>query len=148
VGASDQSDCLGCRTASGAHAEDEVYRDERVVAVVAQHAVNPGHLVVVTLDHVRNALTMDEELLCHTLLVARRLAGRLREALPCSGVMLWFNNEEPCQTLFHAHLHIIPREQGDAMDVQFGEVVEATGRAAMAERLGPLLSVAKTDAAE
>jgi histidine triad (HIT) family protein len=126
---------MGCRTAAGAHTAEEVYRDDRVVVVVAQHAVNPGHLVVVTQEHVRNALTMEEDLLCHTVLVGRRMAARLRETLPCSGVMLWFNNEEPCQTLFHAHLHIIPRDPGDHMDIQFGAGVDAPEREAMAARL-------------
>jgi histidine triad (HIT) family protein len=128
-------ECMACRTAAGAHAAEEVYRDDRVVAVVAQHAVNPGHLVVVTLEHVRNALTMENDLLCHMMLVARDLAERLREALPCSGVMLVFNNEAPCQTLFHAHLHVVPRHAGDEMDRTFGASVEPEERAAIALRL-------------
>lgn len=132
-------ECMGCRTASGAFAGEEVYRDERVVAVVAQHALNPGHLVVVTREHVRNALTMEDGLLCHMMLVARDLASRLREALPFPGVMLVFNNEEPCQTLFHAHLHVIPRAHGDEMDTKFGSEVPATDRAAMAARLRPAM---------
>jgi histidine triad (HIT) family protein len=132
---------MGCRTAAGAHEGEEVYRDERVVAVVAQHGINPGHLVVVTCEHVRNALTMDEELLCHMVRVGRRLAGRLREALPCSGVMLVFNNEPPCQTLMHAHLHVVPREHGDEMDTKFGEFVPEPERVAMAERLRRVMAL-------
>lgn len=129
--------CLGCRTARGEFASEEVYRDERVIAVVALHAVNPGHLVVVTHEHVRNALTMEPDLLCHMLLVARTLGSRLRESLPCAGVMLVFNNEAPCQTLFHAHLHVIPREFGDEMDERFGHAVAAEQRLEMAAHLRP-----------
>ena len=136
---SEEQECLACRTARGEFAAEEVYRDERVVAVVALHAVNPGHLVVVTREHVRNALTMDADLLCHMVLVARALAARLREALPCAGVMLVFNNEAPCQTLFHAHLHVIPREFGDEMDARFGHEVSADERAETATRLRPAL---------
>jgi histidine triad (HIT) family protein len=135
----EEQECLACRTARGEFAAEEVYRDERVVAVVALHAVNPGHLVVVTREHVRNALTMDTDLLCHMTLVARDLAARLRDALPCAGVMLVFNNEAPCQTLFHAHLHVIPREFGDEMDARFGTAVGTTQRVEMAARLRPAL---------
>jgi histidine triad (HIT) family protein len=135
----EELECLACRTARGDFAAEEVYRDERVVAVVALHAVNPGHLVVVTREHVRNALTMEAELLCHMMLVARDLAARLRDALPCAGVMLVFNNEAPCQTLFHAHLHVIPREFGDEMDARFGIAVGTTQRVEMAARLRPAL---------
>jgi histidine triad (HIT) family protein len=134
--------CMGCRTASGEHAADEVYRDERVVAVVAQHAVNPGHLVVVTRDHVRNAFDMDAALLAHLVRVGRDLGASLRAALPCTGVMLAINNEEPCQSLFHAHLHVVPREPGDRMDRRFGEAVEPAERARMADRLRGSLAVA------
>jgi histidine triad (HIT) family protein len=130
-----ETECLGCHTASGAFAEEEVYRDDLVVAVVAHHAVNPGHLVVVTREHVRNALTMAPELLAHMVVVARDLAGRLIRSLPCEGVMLVFNNEAPCQTLFHAHLHVVPRHTGDEMDVKFGGEVGDAERRAMAGRL-------------
>jgi len=135
----EERECMACGTARGEFAGEEVYRDERVVAVVALHAVNPGHLVVVTREHVRNALTMDADLLCHMMLVARTLAARLREALPCAGVMLVFNNEAPCQTLFHAHLHVIPREFGDEMDARFGHEVCAEERVRLASRLRPAL---------
>ena len=124
--------CMACRTAAGEYAADEVYRDDRVIGVVAQHAINPGHLVVVTIEHVRNALTMDEDLVAHMMRVAVRLGKRLRERLDCPGIMLCFNNEEPCQTLFHAHLHVIPRYHGDEMDRLFGSPVAAEDRSAMA----------------
>jgi len=128
-------DCMGCRTAAGEHAAEEVYRDDRVVAVLAQHAMNPGHLVVVTREHVRNALTMDAALLGHMMLVARDLGVRVRETLGCPGVMLLFNNELPCQTVFHAHLHVIPRHEGDEMDRPFGVPVPDDARRETAARL-------------
>ncbi len=127
--------CLACHTAAGAFAQDEVYRDEHVVVVVAQHAINPGHLVVVTREHVRNALTMEPDLLCHMMRVAQRLGRELIPAMPCEGVMFLFNNEAPCQSLFHAHLHIAPRNTGDAMDYRFGSTVGPAERAAVASRI-------------
>jgi histidine triad (HIT) family protein len=138
-GLDQEETCLACRTARGEFAGEEVYRDDRVVAVVALHAINPGHLVVVTHEHVRNALTMEADLLSHMVLVARTLGNRLREALPCPGVMLVFNNEAPCQTLFHAHLHVIPRDFGDEMDTKFGNEVASAERQVVAARLRPNL---------
>ncbi len=131
----DTADCMGCLTARGGSGADEVYRDDRVVVVVAQHAVNPGHLVVVTVEHVRNALTMELDLYAHVCLVARELAVRLRAALPCESVMLLFNNEPPCQSLMHAHMHIVPRLSGDSMDHPFGQGVPPEERSALASRL-------------
>jgi len=132
-------ECMGCRTAQGFAAADEVYRDDRVVAVVSQHATNPGHLVVVTREHVRSALTMSDALLGHVMKVGCELARRLRDGLPCSGVMLVFNNEAPCQTLFHAHLHVVPREHGDRLDEKLADPVAPAARAAMASRIRSFL---------
>lgn len=131
---------MACRTAAGACAADEVYRDDQVVVVVAQHAINPGHLVVVTREHVRNAFPMSDALLCHMVLVARNLARQLHAGLPCSSVMLVFNNEAPCQTLFHAHLHVVPREPGDEMDRTWAYPVGPEERAAMASRIRAVLA--------
>lgn len=128
-------DCLACRTAAGEFAADEVYRDDRVVVVLAEHAINPGHLVVVTLEHVRNALAMDDALLGHMHCVARDVGRLLIERLGAPGVMFVFNNEAPCQSLFHAHLHVVPRYPGDAMDHRFGDPAPPTERAALARRL-------------
>lgn len=128
-------DCMACRTAAGEYAAEEVYRDDRVVAVVAQHAINPGHLVVVPVEHLRNALAMEEDLVGYMMVVAARLGRRLREALGCPGVMMVFNNEAPCQTLFHAHLHVIPRHPGDEMDRTFGGPVAPEDRARIAAKI-------------
>lgn len=132
---SEPEGCLACRTVSGESAADEVYRDDRVVVVVARHAVNPGHLVVVTCRHVRNALDMPDDLLGHMCRVGASMARRLRERLGCEGVMLVLNNEKPCQTVFHAHLHVVPRHSGDEMDRPFGRPVGEAERARMAARL-------------
>lgn len=131
----EDSECMACRTAAGHSAADEVYRDDRVVAVVARTAINPGHLVVVTLEHVRNALGMDDELLAHVFRVGRDLARHLHAALPCPSTMLVMNNEAPCQTVFHAHLHVVPRFPGDEMDHTFGRPVPEAERAELAARL-------------
>ena len=132
-------DCMACRTAAGESAADEVDRDDQVVAVVSRHAVNPGHLVVVSLEHVRNALTMDDALFVHMHRVARELALLLRKAMPDAGIMLAFNNEPPCQTVFHAHLHVVPRYAGDDMDRKFGTAVDEDERAEIAARLRPFV---------
>lgn len=135
----ENQECLACLTFAGASSPDEVYRDEQVVAVLAHHALNPGHLVVVTREHVRTALDLDSGLLTHLILVGRRLAAQLHQALPCASSMLVFNIEAPAQTLFHTHLHVIPRRDGDAMHYKFGEQTTAAERAELAARLRPSL---------
>jgi len=52
---------------------------------------------------------------------------------------LVFNNEAPCQTLFHAHLHVVPREHGDWLDEKLADPVDPAARAAMASRIRSFL---------
>ena len=133
--AEQEEGCLACETVHGACPEDEVYRDENLVAVVARRQINPGHLVVVTREHVRSLIEMDDALACQALTLSRTLAKALLRGLGCPGVMLVWNNGEPCQTVFHAHLHVVPRWHGDEMDVSYGRPSEAAERRAQAELL-------------
>lgn len=142
-GASDAADCLGCRTVAGSHAADEVYRDPWVVAVVALHAVNPGHIVIVTCEHARNVFYTADALFTHIMLVARDLGQALMTALPCPAVMIMLNNERPCQSLLHTHVHVVPRLPGDGMDRRFDVDVSPEERAATAWRLRPALSTVR-----
>lgn len=130
-----ETGCMACRTAAGDCADDEIYRDEHVVVVVARHAINPGHLVVVTLEHIRNALTMEADLLTHMTLVAKEMGLLLRRVWPECGIMFCFNNEAPCQTVFHAHLHVVPRFDGDDLDRTFGSATTTTERTEIAALL-------------
>lgn len=132
--------CMGCLTSAGAAAADEVYRDEHVVAVVARHALNPGHLVVVSHLHAPTAFELPDRLLAHMTLVGRELARRLQDQLPYPGSMLVFNIGDPAQTLFHTHLHVIPRQPGDEMHRKFGREAPDEERAARARRLQPFLN--------
>jgi histidine triad (HIT) family protein len=74
--------------------------------------------VVVPRRHSRNLYEISEEDLAHTLSSAKRLAGQMRDTLGCDGVNL-INSCEPAawQTIFHFHVHVIPRYEGDPLQL-------------------------------
>ena len=110
-------DCLFCRLtrAPDEYRANHVYADERVVAWPVLHPVNPGHLIVVPREHVRNAYNLPPDLAGHMVAVAARLGQVAAREFGFESTSLLLNNEAPAQSVFHAHLHAIPRSVGDAL---------------------------------
>ena len=81
--------------------------------------INPwtrGHALVIPRNHSRNLYEAPDEDLEHAVTAAKRLALRMRDALACDGVNL-LNACEPAawQTVFHLHVHVIPRYDDDPL---------------------------------
>jgi len=73
-----------------------------------------GHIIILPKEHFDNLYSIDEETAAHVFKVATRLAKAIKEALNCDGMNILQNNEEIAgQTVFHFHMHIIPRYLGD-----------------------------------
>ncbi len=77
-----------------------------------------GHALVIPRKHTPNLYEIDDDDLRHTAVAARRLARRMKERLRCDGINL-LNAAEPAawQTVFHFHLHVIPRYEDDSLEV-------------------------------
>jgi histidine triad (HIT) family protein len=111
-------DCIFCGIVAGdvsAHIVDE---DEHTVAFADLNPWTRGHTLVVPRRHSPNLYEIDDEDLRHASVAARRLARRMRERLGCDGVNV-LNAAEPAawQTVFHFHLHVIPRYEGDPLEL-------------------------------
>ena len=109
-------DCLFCKIVSGELSSERVDEDEHTVAFMDINPWTRGHALVVPRIHSRNIYEIDDEPLARTLVAAKRLALRMRERLACDGVNL-LNSAEPAawQSVFHFHLHVIPRFEGDPL---------------------------------
>ena len=125
-------DCIFCKIAAGEAPAEIVQEDEHTLAFMDLNPWTRGHALVIPRRHSRNLYEIDEEDLDRTIEGAKRLALRAREALGCDGVNL-INSCEPAawQTVFHFHVHVIPRYEGDPlrlpgqpMDVGEGELAE------------------------
>ncbi len=79
--------------------------------------VNPGHLLVVPIEHAANLSALDEDVIGHLFKIGGRLAGSLRRTdLDCEGVNLHMADGSAAgQDVMHSHLHVIPRFMGDGM---------------------------------
>ena len=103
-------DCLFCKIAAGELPAEIVQEDEHTLAFMDINPWTRGHALVIPRRHSRNLFDVEDADLAHAAGAARRLAGRMRDALGCDGVNL-LSSAEPAawQSVFHTHVHVIPR---------------------------------------
>jgi histidine triad (HIT) family protein len=109
-------DCLFCKIVAGEIPAQKVDEDEHTIAFMDISPWTRGHALVIPREHSRNLYEIGDDDLSHTMLAAKRLALRMKERLECDGVNL-INSCEPAawQTVFHLHVHVIPRYDDDPM---------------------------------
>jgi histidine triad (HIT) family protein len=107
--------CVFCRIVAGLEPSSAVYEDELVLAFLDLYPVNPGHTLVVPKAHAAALGELPEETGAHMFRVAQRVAARMRcGPLRPEGVNLWLaDGKAAYQEVFHMHLHVFPRYEGD-----------------------------------
>ncbi len=94
----------------------KVYEDAHVLAFMDNHPVAPGHVLVISkTSHARNLLEIEPRELARVMAVAQRIIRAEFTALGATGVVIQQNNGS-AQTVFHLHVHVIPRYNGDGGD--------------------------------
>ena len=108
-------DCIFCKIIAGDLPSSVVYRDNTAIAFMDINPVTEGHLLVIPLKHSDNLSEMDEDTGAHLFRVAMRLQTAIRRSgLRCEGINLFLADGEAAgQEVFHAHLHVFPRYEGD-----------------------------------
>jgi histidine triad (HIT) family protein len=110
------NDCLFCGIVAGDVPAQIVDSDDHTVSFMDINPATPGHALVVPRTHSADLMEISEEDLEHATVAAQRLAKRMKEALQPDG----FNILNACgsaawQTVFHFHLHVIPRYEDDPL---------------------------------
>ncbi len=111
-----ESDCIFCKIIAGELPAEIVDQDERTITFMDINPATRGHALVVPRAHVKNLLEVGPEDLQATMLAAQRLAKRATERLGAAGVdLLNACGAAAWQTVFHFHVHVIPRYEGDPL---------------------------------
>ena len=116
------AECIFCSILAGEAPASFVYRDEVCSAFVDIQPVNLGHLLVIPNVHATHLADLDGETAAHLMRIGHRLAAALRASgLRCEGVnLLLADGKAAMQSVFHVHLHVIPRFKGDGFGFRFG----------------------------
>ena len=108
--------CVFCRIVSGELPASRVYEDENTLVIMDIQSVNPGHMLVLVKPHRANVYALEDELAGAAMRTAARMARAVKKAFGCEGVTLLQANEPAgAQTVFHFHIHVLPRWEGDGM---------------------------------
>jgi len=111
-----EPDCLFCKIIAGEIPAQIVQEDERTVAFMDINPATRGHALVVPRRHARDLLEIEPEDLAACMDSAQRLARRAAERLRTDGVNLLNScGQAAWQTVYHFHIHVIPRYQGDPL---------------------------------
>lgn len=137
------TDCVFCKIVAGQIPSTRVYEDAEVLAFMDIGQVNPGHVLVAAKRHAPDLYALDEAQAAALGRAQVRIARAIRDAFQPSGLSVYQANGKPAgQTVFHFHLHLVPRHEGDGMQLTWPvknppreRLQEAAAR--IRERLGP-----------
>lgn len=108
------TDCIFCKIISGDIPSYQVYEDDDVLAFLDITQTTKGHTLVVPKKHIRNVLEMSAEDAATLFSKIPHIASHITQRLSASGMNILQNNEMIAgQTVFHAHVHLIPRYRKD-----------------------------------
>jgi histidine triad (HIT) family protein len=111
-------DCIFCKVLSGEIPSQKVYEDEHAVAVMDINPWTRGHALVIPRNHSTDLLEISQADLDATIAAAQRLARMQKERLSCDGVNLLNScGAAAWQTIFHFHIHSIPRYANDPLQL-------------------------------
>lgn len=115
------TDCVFCKIIAGDIPSSKVYEDDKAIAILDITQVTPGHTLLIPKTHHRNLLEMDATSTAELLSLVPEIAGKILRATGATGLNMVNNNEEVAgQTVFHTHIHLLPRyEEGDDFDMTF-----------------------------
>ncbi|GJM38731.1 MAG: HIT family protein [Acidimicrobiales bacterium] len=119
-------DCVFCLILAGELPASFVHEGPDVVAFMDIQPATPGHLLVIPRDHHADLSDVRPDIAAEMMIVGQRLGAAMRETtLRVDGINLFYADGEPAgQEVFHAHLHVIPRWDGDGFLIQptYGEL--------------------------
>ncbi|HOT96648.1 MAG TPA: HIT family protein [bacterium] len=141
--------CIFCEIAAKRIPAQVIYEDERCMAFMDLMPINPGHVLIIPKEHAANIWELPPAAAQALLPAAQKVAAALRSSgLRCEGVNLHMANGEVAgQSVFHAHLHVVPRFAGDGFGLKFppgyGAEADKNELAAAAEQIRQALVKAR-----
>ena len=107
-------ECIFCKLANGDIPTMKLYEDDDFAVIFDAGPATLGHALILPKEHFANIYEIDEEILAKAYKLAKKLATVMTEVFAADGFNLLQNNNEAAgQSVFHFHIHLIPRYKGD-----------------------------------
>lgn len=112
------SDCVFCRIVTGQIPSTRVFEDEHTLAFMDLGQVNPGHVLVAVKKHAPNLYELDEAQAAAVARACVKVSRAIQNAFKPEGLSVYqANGQAAGQTVFHYHVHLLPRHAGDGMEL-------------------------------
>ena len=122
-----KDDCIFCKLSNGDIPTNALYEDDVVKVIFDLNPASKGHVLILPKNHFDDIYSMDDATAAHVFQVAVKVAKAMKETLGCEGLNIVQNNGEIAgQTVFHFHMHLIPRSKGDEVGLgwKMGELTD------------------------
>nr|WP_296262862.1 HIT family protein [uncultured Merdimonas sp.] len=119
--------CIFCKLAGGEIPTATLYEDDDFRVILDANPAAKGHALIIPKEHYANLYELDDELAAKVMVLAKKMITKLTDVLGCDGYNIVQNNGEAAgQTVFHFHLHMIPRFKDDGVGLtwKMGELTE------------------------
>ena len=120
--------CIFCKLANGDIPTNTIYEDADFRVILDASPATKGHVLILPKQHYANMFEIDDEVLAKAAKLAKKVITHEKEVLGCDGYNVLQNNGEAAgQTVFHFHMHLIPRYKGDQVGITWhpGELSDA-----------------------
>ena len=112
------TNCIFCKIANGEVPSKTLYEDDSFRVILDLGPATKGHALIIPKEHYANLYELPEETAGETMKLAKRMVIKMTERLGCEGFNLVQNNGDLAgQTVFHFHMHMIPRYQADGQKI-------------------------------
>ena len=112
------TDCIFCKIVAGQIPSTRVFEDEHTVAFLDIGHVNPGHVLVAVKKHAANLYELDEAQAAAVARTTVKISKALKAAFQPEGLSVYqANGKAAGQTVFHYHVHLLPRHEADGMEL-------------------------------
>ncbi|WP_346707369.1 HIT family protein [Massilistercora timonensis] len=119
--------CIFCKLANGDIPTATLYEDDDFRVILDAGPASKGHALILPKEHYKNLYELDDEIAAKALVLAKKMITKLTDVLGCDGYNIVQNNGEVAgQTVFHFHIHLIPRYEGDEVGLgwKMGELTD------------------------
>lgn len=130
------TNCIFCKILEGELPSTKIYEDEHVYAFLDITPVNPGHTLVIPKAHYENMFAVPEDMVLEMMRAVKKIAHGIKDGLGVGSMNVVMNNGVHAdQTVFHSHIHLIPRHEHDGHPAWKGAPYKDGQAAEIAEQI-------------
>jgi histidine triad (HIT) family protein len=114
-------DCIFCKIISGGIPCYKLYEDDATFAFMDINPANDGHALVIPKDHAEDVHAVSDDSISRTVITAKKIAAAVEKSVSPGGInLVQCNGTAAGQSVFHFHMHVLPRREGDELKLNWG----------------------------